>query len=206
MITAAQKGLQSDTPSIVEDYWTMLILSPSGFFSSPDEKTLNKGLEMFLGQRSKKSAELSIIVYAFRKVEERWRQLNEYIGSLLIEDFMDPEAYSKLLFDNDLSRSKRYFWAIGCLNEFTVSIEDNIKQLELFRKDRIPHSSGSPSETPALPSLPQELLGLDEEAKKVKQSFEDLKAEFKAKLVTIQALRDGVSNCHPDLSVFRQSI
>ncbi|KAE9365551.1 hypothetical protein N431DRAFT_101888 [Stipitochalara longipes BDJ] len=172
----------------------MLILSPSGFFNSPAEIKSDKDWKITLGQKSQKGAELLIIIYALRKVEERWRQFNEYIGSLLVEDFMNPTAYLNLLFeDKNFSYSKLYFWAIGCLNEFTVSIEDNIKQLQLFRKERIPHPSSKS------PALPQELLSLDEEAGKIAQSLEDIRAQFKAKSVTIQALRDGVSGLPLDL-------
>jgi hypothetical protein len=202
----AQKNPQSDTQLTVEDYWTMLVLSPSGFFNLPLEMISpgkleevakikrDKGWKIVMGQRSQQTAEFSIIVYALRKVEEQWRQFNKYIGTLLVENFMDPETHSKLLFDDEtFSRSKLYFWAIGCLNEFTVSIEDNIRQLRLFRKDRIPHPPKPPAKSPALPFPPPELLDLDEEAGKIEQSLEDLKAQFEAKLVTIQALRDGVS-------------
>jgi hypothetical protein len=214
----AQKNSQSDTQSMMEDCWTMLVLSPSDFFNLPLEINLSpemispgtpqkvteikrdKGWKRVMGQRSQQTAEFSIIIYALRKVEGRWRDLNEYIGDLLVEDFMDPEAYSKLLFDDEtFSHSKLYFWAIGCLNELTVSIEDNIKQLRLFRKDRIPQPPESPAKSPAQPFLPQELRDLDEEAGKIEQSLEELKAQFKAKLVTIQALRDGVSGFPPGL-------
>ena len=141
---------------------------------------------MVIGQRSQQTAKLSIIVYALRKVEEQWRQFNEYIGSLLVQDFMDPEAYSEPLFnDKNFSRSKLYFWAIGCLNEVNVSIEDNIKKLKLFRQARIPHPSEPPPKSPALPSLPQRLLDLDEEAGKIGQGLEDLKARCEGELVTI---------------------
>jgi hypothetical protein len=214
----AQKNSQSDTQLMVEDYWTMLVLSPSDFFNLPlemispgtpqkvTEIKRDKGWKRVMGQRSQQTAEFSIIIYALRKVEGRWRDLNEYIGDLLVEDFMDPEAYSKLLFDDEtFSHSKLYFWAIGCLNELTVSIEDNIKQLRLFRKDRIPQPPESPAKSPAQPFLPQELRDLDEEAGKIEQSLEELKAQFKAKLVTIQALRDGVSGFPPGLSLSSQS-
>jgi hypothetical protein len=179
----------------------MLILSSSGFFSSPTGAEADRDWKLVMGQRSQQTAEFSIILYALRKVEERWRQFNEYIGSLLVEDFMDPEAYTELLFDNEtFSRSKLYFWAIGCLNEFTISIEDNIKQVKFFRKARIPYSPNSP----AMLSLPEELQTFDDEARKIGQSLEDLKAQFEAKLVTIQTLRDGVSGFPPSLSLSPQ--
>jgi hypothetical protein len=66
----AQKDPQSYTQLIVEDYWIMLILSPSGFFRLPKEINSDKNWKMVMGQRSQQTAELSIIVYALRKIEE----------------------------------------------------------------------------------------------------------------------------------------
>jgi hypothetical protein len=90
------------------------------------------------GKKTRYTAEFASVVYALKVVEKRWRSLNEYIGGLLTEDFMDPTAFTKLLFDDeDFSRSKLYFWATGCLNEFEASIEDNILQWKLFRMARM---------------------------------------------------------------------
>lgn len=143
-------------------------------------------------------AEAIIIVVAIKKVEDRWRDLNEYIGSLLVEDFMDPKSYAMLLFDDEtFSRSRLYFWIIGCLNEFNISIEDNIKQWKLFRQARI---------DPELEKLEdldieekhrdklkklQNLYMLGEE---IRQGLEDVQSQFQAKLATVQNLRDGVSS------------
>jgi hypothetical protein len=60
---------------------------------------------------------------------------------------MDPEAYVKLLFDDgNFSRSRLYFWVIGCLNEFDISIE-HIKQCTLFREARVRQFLGKTRET-----------------------------------------------------------
>lgn len=53
---------------------------------------------------------------------------------------MDPDAYVILFFDDDkVSRSRLYFWIIGCLNEFIISIEDNmiivIKNGKVFHRN-----------------------------------------------------------------------
>jgi hypothetical protein len=48
---------------------------------------------------------------------------------------MNPKDYVKLLFDDEIfSWSRLYFWVIGCLNEFDISIGDNIKQWKLFQQ------------------------------------------------------------------------
>ncbi len=121
-------------PTSSDWYWTILILSPSGFFSPKivEQQAID------VGQASHRTAELFYIVSALKKVEAQWRGFNEYIRSLLVEDFMDPAAYSKLLFDDaTFSRSRLYFWILGCLHEFDLVIEDNIKQWRLYRQARI---------------------------------------------------------------------
>jgi hypothetical protein len=38
-----------------------------------------------------------------------------------------------LLFDGEnFTRSRKYFWAIGCLHEFIINIADNIKQWDMY--------------------------------------------------------------------------
>jgi hypothetical protein len=209
MITTArhtQIDAQCHFPSNGEYYWTVLILSPSGFFPADSDQDW----KIDAGQISEQTFGLSCIVYALRKVEEQWRQFNDHIGSLLVEDFMDPRAYTKLLFDDEtFSRSRLYFWILGCLNEFQVSIEDNIKQWKLFRQARICHLLDLPPNSSPDASLPQldrlgdlaRLRELDKEAGEIRQSLEDIQAQFRAKSATVQALRDGVSNFQPSLSL-----
>lgn len=203
-----------------------MILSPSGFFSSPDtEENSNIDWKRVASQTIQQTAELASIVYALKEVEKRWRSLNEHIGSLLTEDFMDSKSFTKLLFDDEtFSRSRLYFWVVGCLNEFDVSIEDNIRQWKLFRQARINHLIDSSSKYPdpepgrreaeKFRELDKEaedsgrtlrhcelekLRELDKEAQEIRQSLEDLQAQFKAKQTTVQALRDGVSRSLPTL-------
>lgn len=113
-------------------------MSSSNFFKQPAQIDLDMDWRAVLSEENLLIAEAIIVVAAMRNVEDRWRDLNEYIGSLLVEDFMDPKSYTMLLFDDEtFSRSRLYFWIIGCLNEFDISIEDNIKQWKLFRQARI---------------------------------------------------------------------
>lgn len=157
---------------------------------------------MVAKEKSKRTAELAYVVYALKEVEKQWRCLNEYVAELLSEDFMHPKAYVKLLFDdNTLSQSRLYFWIIGCLNEFDVSIEDNIKQWKLFQEARVtpflkPLKNKSEEELGRLQTPEKELQDfqdLDKEAGEVRQSLEDLQSQFQTKLKKVQALRDGVS-------------
>lgn len=133
-------------------YWTILLLSPSGFFPKLPQK--DKKLDIYWmatgKQQNKQTAELAYVVDALREVEKRWAALNQYIADLLSEDFMKPKVYAELLVDDKtFTRSKRYFWVIACLNEFDVSIGDNIKQWELFREARvIPFLDAKPKTKP----------------------------------------------------------
>lgn len=194
MITIARdfENQYSDPQSMNEDYWTMLILSSSNFFPPPTQEHPDIDWEMVINESGSRIAEVTIIVYAIGNAEERWGKLNEYIESLLVEDFMDPKAYTMLLFDDEtFSRSRLYFWIIGCLNEFDLSIEDNIKQWKLFRQARISHhlESSSHSHNTELDKL-RKLDGLGEQ---IRQRLENLQTQFRAKIATVQALRDGVS-------------
>jgi hypothetical protein len=197
----------------LDPYWTILLLSPSGFFPKPLQGQGEGGLDWrATGKQNMQTAELAYVVDALRVVEKRWRELNEYIAKLLLENFMDPKAYVKLLTDNeDFTQSKRYFWIIGCLNEFVVSIEDNIKQWELFREARVipflpakPDPEPDPKPDPKLDTKPdtnpvaklrelEQLQALDKEADNLREALEDLRSQFKNKLTTVLALRDGVS-------------
>lgn len=154
-----------------------------------------------LGEQSLLFAETTTIIAAIRKVEHRWRDLNEYIGSLLVEDFMDPKSYAMLLFDDEtFSRSRLYFWIIGCLNEFDISIKDNIKQWKLFRQARIDSElarlKAEFQETEDIEYFGEivDLQNLSTRGEEVRQELEDVQSQFRAKLATVQSLRDGVSS------------
>lgn len=156
--------------------------------------------------------EVKIIIAAMRKIGDRWGDLIEYIGSLLVEDFMDPKSYAMLLFDDEtFSRSRLYFWIIGCLSEFDVSIEDNIKQWKLFRQARIdPEVEKFHEEVEfgfVINNSPEgvtELRDLSLRGEEARQVLEDLQSQFRAKLATVQTLRDGVSFKQPIYAVLRK--
>lgn len=205
-------------------YWTILVLSPSGFFEKPRESktepatdvwekaiTLETDWKTIRSQPNKIAAEVACIVYALKEVVKRWTNLNEYVSKLLMEDVMDPEVYVQLLFDDEkFSRSRLYFWVIGCLNEFDVSIADNIKQWELYRLARVipvliannANLSADNSQVPLSASSRSdlkidsatELVSLDREAEELRESLEYMRGEFRNKLRTVEILRSGVSH------------
>jgi hypothetical protein len=73
--------------------------------------------------------EITCFIKGLEVVLKRWSSLDQYLEKLLVEDFMVPKQYATLLFDDEnFTRSRKYFWAIGCLNEFISSkFEDLIK-------------------------------------------------------------------------------
>ncbi|KAH8648163.1 hypothetical protein BGZ60DRAFT_463983, partial [Tricladium varicosporioides] len=68
-------------------------------------------------------------------VVSRWEQIAEFFDQILSErkGLFNPEYHDSLLTDDGIfSRSKKYFWAIGFLEEVVNSISDNILQLKRF--------------------------------------------------------------------------
>jgi hypothetical protein len=71
-------------------------------------------------------SEVAVIKEAYSMLTSRWLSLDK-VADLLREDFMDPERYIKLIFDDDqLSTSKKYSWILACMQEFRSSIMDKI--------------------------------------------------------------------------------
>jgi hypothetical protein len=121
------------------EHWTILLLTPSSFFKAPrQDRKIDLVWTEIRKPQFKPVAELASIMHALRAVMKRWADLYQHIKGLLHENFMNPKVYVELLFDDDkFSQSKLYFWVIRCLNEFDISIEDNIKQWTLFREERV---------------------------------------------------------------------
>jgi hypothetical protein len=155
---------------------------------------------------SKTVAELIFISHALKEVAKRWTRLHDEIERLLSEDFMDPKIYVRLIFDDEsFTRSRLYFWVIGCLNEFLVSIEDNIKQWKLFREARVtlllkhlPKSDDESQNTNSTSGYPrselERLQSLDQSTEGIRENLESLRSRFTTQLETVKALRDGVSD------------
>lgn len=174
----------------MKNYWTTLVLTPTGF-------KYNRSFYRMLPFDDASLAELYIIVDCLMIVESRWETLQRYFDGLLDEDFMDSEAYTRLIFDDDkLSRSRLYFWTISCLNEFIMSLDDTQKQWKFFCEARIdPDWSTEAASKDKAPGweekfeIAQKLL---KKGERVLQGLEDIQAEFRAKIGVVQTLRDGV--------------
>ncbi|MCJ1352304.1 MAG: hypothetical protein MMC33_002288 [Icmadophila ericetorum] len=221
-LSVQQRPIASPYRHMSSPFWTVLILSPSQLFSHPGDDATSQGRKVNvnwyeMGKASNKLlVELQCIIHGLRGITERWVELNDYIAGLLTEDFMDPNAYVRLLSDDfTFSRSRRYFWVIGCLNEFDASLSDNIKQWDLYRGARVlpwldhsdlkkpPTESQDSQATPYAKQLTAQeydhlqtwlprLHNLDDELAKIRATMEDSRLQFKTKVDTVRALRDGL--------------
>jgi len=193
----------SDQQGELDQHWTLLLLSPSGFFKKTEEKQEYRFITDWNWERvlSKQVAELTFICHALRKIVGRWFVLQNEIAGLMTEDFTDPKAYVKVIFeDESLTHSKLYFLVIGCLNEFLATIDDNIKQLELYREARVPpslerlsklckESQNADPQSPSCLEL-QRLQSLDRDAEGIRLNLQDLRSNFKSQLETVKGLLD----------------
>lgn len=148
-----------------------------------------------------------MIIKAMKTIVSRWRQLEHYISSLLVQDFMDPKAYCNLLFDDEtFSRSRLYFWILGFVIEVQPCIEDNITQFTLYQEARVwPFLRESEAKENAAREAPGSsstiefdkiadsiIRAYDHEGNEIKHDLKNLKARFDAISESVRALRDGV--------------
>ncbi|KAM0185492.1 hypothetical protein ACHAPC_005087 [Botrytis cinerea] len=185
-------------------FYTILILGP-------DRHSINSKSRFMLTPDTAIHAELECIGLALSNVIERWRTLNFPFRELLDENFLDIEQYSNLLFDDEkFTRSRKYFWAIGCLTEVDNVLSDNIKQWDIYYQERLQpllddtdiiHRLDAACLYP--PAVWETSRGHDM-LKQLKKSIQqvqthvntlkELRNEFSRKLETTKALRDGLFN------------
>jgi hypothetical protein len=197
--------------SFLSPFYTLLLMIPENFFTGGfrNKTTLTR---LILAQETSMHAELYCIGAGLRQMVKYWEELDEYLGRLITQDFLRAEEYMKALFDdNNFTRSRKYFWAIGCLTEFIASISDNIKQWDLYYEGRVqpilerkdleaqldaasitqpPPLEGS---TKAQSTLHYTLNRLLKQARDSRNSLEELKSRFESKIENVKALRDGVN-------------
>jgi hypothetical protein len=204
-----------------DPFYTILLLVPEGFqIKRPGEEFRGDAIPKYgLEERTALQAELLYITQCLEQVIERWIQLDLYLDNLLVEDFMDPTQYSALLFDDEnFTRSRKYFWAIGCLNEFIISVADNVKQWDMYHEARIKKflelTYAADSLTAASVLQPGEYVERtfgtytvrhgDQEMENLRrvvqrgmnnrETLVNLQDQFEKKLETVKALRDGLFN------------
>ncbi|GIJ91731.1 hypothetical protein Asppvi_010703 [Aspergillus pseudoviridinutans] len=181
----------SRRPTYTPRFGTMLVLCPSGSFVRPLKYYVGQGehavnWEEVLSCRSIQICELAVIREVYSLLTRRWLQLKEYLAELLQEDFMEPDIYTKLIFDDDrLSRSKMYFWMLACLQEFNVSITDNVNHWELYRQARVDNFTKSDAVDPK--PMIYEVDSFCGVLKEIKVQMDELAA-------AVRARRDGLFN------------
>lgn len=192
----------------LDPIYTVLLLTGTGH-PAPDSQAIS---HIALNE-IKIETELLCIADGLEEVIKRWTALSEYPSRMLAEDFMEPKKYVKLLFDDEnFSPSQKYFWAIGCLGEFDISITNNIKQCDLFYAARVKPlldildladrlNAASLTKRRSLSSVEnglarlQEFKALFNRLSNHRESLVDLQTQFRNILETVKALRDRVRLC-----------
>lgn len=186
--------VSSRDSDLTDPFYTGLLLLPEGFSPGSGCYETEKCLWKILNHGTVLEAEVWCIVQGISDIIERWTALDKYFETLLAEDFMNPQQYAKLLFDNDsFSRSQKYFWAIGALNEFVASVTDNIKQMTLYHDGRIKPLVLRLDLAEVLDAMcltrNDKLLAEENGAQRVAQ-FKELVAEFESKQMGLVSLQE----------------
>jgi hypothetical protein len=146
-----------------------------------------------------------IICDVLERVEFCWRQISDHLTSLISENanFLDGDDYVKLLFkDESYTRSRTYFWILGCLRDFENTIRDTEKHWEVFQGSYIDLVKDGHE------------YKLTEASKSVTKinlliaSLNRIKGEFGAMRTQVTLLRDGVCShlLLPTLTYFAKSV
>ncbi|THV45583.1 hypothetical protein BGAL_0472g00030 [Botrytis galanthina] len=189
---------------LFDPFYTILILGE-------DKSSIKGRSKHILTNDTAIQAELECVEKVLSNVIERWKGLNGPFRELLEENFLDIEQYSNLLFDDEkFTRSRKYFWAIGCLTEIDNVLSDNIKQWDLYYKEHLQpllnHEDTKHLLDAACLYPPEDwetFRGdhmLDELKKTIQQArthintLKELRNDFSRKLEITKALRDGLFN------------
>ena len=180
-------------------YWSILILSPSGFFDKENNRAFplqELGADESrlhghnFGRLTRLGAEMSLIGHGLERISDRWASFQAYFDYILDggDSLMQPSEHDNLLFDDGaFSRSRKYFWAIDCLGEFDKCISDNILQWELYRSARLPADD---HEKVLAPACRAQLAFAERQCDMLKNQRES----FRQKLAATKALRDALFN------------
>ena len=169
-------------------FWTMICLRPSQFPHLDYSENID---DLARGRTHEIIDEMSDFIHkAILAVVGRWEEIAEYFDEILSEKkgLLNPQYHDSLLTDDGaFSRSKKYFWALGFLEEAGNSISHNISQTERFVALM---KSNSGSTKMARREFQQRIKKHGLEI----QKLQALKTKFRHKKEEAMALRDGVSH------------
>jgi len=199
-------------------FYTVLLLVPDSFFTENDDLMFRNVLYSHLKRSTLLEAELFFVLTGLSEVVKRWSSLDNYLSTLIVEDFIEPKSYSKLLFDDEnFSRSRKYFLLVGCLTEFDITISNNIQQWDLYFDARlkplledenlaanldtaclkIPVNKDGEFDVGNGATRKKEFEILVKQGQNQRVALENIRTRFKNKLDTVKTLRDGVSCSSP---------
>lgn len=154
---------------------------------------------IFYQRRQLKSAFLTIVAVALKFAAISWDNVARYFDDLLneAETLLSPNEHDMLLIeDSTFKRSRRYFWAIDALSNFTGRITEIVEAWEHYKREELL------------------LLGAkdpSDEGKVIRDSLEKAELEIKSLVTTSQRLeshlrrterlRDGVR--HLDCDIYK---
>jgi hypothetical protein len=129
-----ESSFNEDKSAEYQRYWTILLLSPLGFYrrgllkvprvvSSPEVSPLQINM-------------IILIEDALGAARRAWRSLHQYVDELLGTgtEIFDPELHDSLLSDDELfSGSRKYFWLISSLQTFDNILRQNIEAWISYR-------------------------------------------------------------------------
>jgi hypothetical protein len=140
-----------------------------------------------------------VLIASLLSVSENYKsllsELNKLFDSQEYVTFMDPAKFVHNLYDDaSFSRSRFYFWAIGCLSVFEENIIANRRNITAFQREYIPEVKGRWDSVSAKES--EYFRGIDQRLKEMSRDMEEVRVQLAGKLEDIRALRDGVSDKH----------
>jgi hypothetical protein len=172
---------------VTAPFWTIIIV---GSFKSKDHPFMARhqsGYEFVLDEMIRNIYEV------LDRVEFCWRQISDHLTSLISENanFMEGDEYVKLLFeDESYTRSRTYFWILGCLRVFENTIRDTMKHWEAFQDSHIARIQDDPEYPDSSACAMIKDIGT------LMVSLDRIKGEFGAMRTQVTLLRDGVcSTC-----------
>ncbi|KAL2065226.1 hypothetical protein VTL71DRAFT_2895 [Oculimacula yallundae] len=183
-------------------YWTTIMLGPKGLFSgslgsspyghSPIDRFQAHPWKWFMNQH------LEMVYHIALLVTSQWELIDSYLEELLDEGptILHGDSYVELLFEDDAySRSRKYFWILGCLHEFQSSLKITIENWRLFKEryssqmsdvsisEQTIYIRAQTSHVPLLGQVEAQFM----EMERISKGFSDMNTR-------VEALRDGLFN------------